>query len=102
MIHDLNNLPKEYDVILNGLENRLMATEDDALMIDVSKKLNRWYQKYKNKKEAKVEKEKALDAQNKQHKEQCRKCGNYGHKPGGQRCPENKDEKEENNKKTKK
>ena len=41
MIHVLNNLPKEYDVILNGLENRLMATGDDALTIDsISKKLN--------------------------------------------------------------
>ena len=34
MIHVLNNLPKEYDVILNGLKNHLTATGDNALMID--------------------------------------------------------------------
>ena len=26
MIHDLNNLPKDYDVILDGLENHLKVT----------------------------------------------------------------------------
>ena len=34
MIHILNNLPNEYDVILNGLENHLTVTGDDALTID--------------------------------------------------------------------
>ena len=33
MIHVLNNLPEEYDVVLDGLENHLMATGDDALTI---------------------------------------------------------------------
>ena len=41
-----------------------------------------------------------MGAYNKQDKQQCQKCGKYGHKPGGQRCPENKNEKEENDKKT--
>ena len=35
MIHVLNNLPKVYNVILNGLENCLIATGDDMLTIDV-------------------------------------------------------------------
>ena len=30
-----NNLPKEYNVILNGLENYLTLSEDDALTIKV-------------------------------------------------------------------
>ena len=34
MIHILNNLSEEYDVVLNGLENRQTATGDDALTID--------------------------------------------------------------------
>ena len=32
MIHVLNNLPKEYDVILNGLENYLMALQQPGTM----------------------------------------------------------------------
>ena len=40
MIHVLNYLPKEYDVILDGLKIRLTATGNDALMIDsIRKKL---------------------------------------------------------------
>ena len=35
MIHILNNLPEEYYVILDGLENRLTASGDDALTIEV-------------------------------------------------------------------
>ena len=61
MILVLNNLPKEYDVILDELENSLMVTGDDALIIDViHKKLNHRSEKIKNKKEEKVEKEKAM------------------------------------------
>ena len=30
MIHVLHNLPKEYDVILDGFENHLMVTGNDA------------------------------------------------------------------------
>ena len=33
MIHVLNNLPEDYNVILDGLENCLMETEDNALTI---------------------------------------------------------------------
>ena len=83
MIHVLNNLLKECDVILNGLQNHLIVTGDDALTIDsVCKKLNHRYKKIKNKKDEKIEKEKVLGAYNKQYKQWCRKCGKYGHKPG--------------------
>ena len=48
MIHVLNNLPEEYDVILDGLENRLTATGENALTIDlIRKKLNQRYEKEK-------------------------------------------------------
>ena len=53
--------------------------------------------KLKIKKEEKIKEEKALGAYNEQYKQQCRKCGKYCHKPGNRRCPENKNEKEENN-----
>ena len=43
MIHALNKLPKEYNVILNGLEHCLMAIGHDVLTINViHKKLNHW------------------------------------------------------------
>ena len=52
MIHFLNNLPKDYDVILNGLEKCHTATGDHALSSDmIHEKLNHWYEKIKNKKE---------------------------------------------------
>ena len=35
MIRTLNNLPKEYNVILDGLENHLMASGDNVLTINV-------------------------------------------------------------------
>jgi len=35
MVHVLNNLPKEYDMILDGLENRLDKTGDEGLTIEV-------------------------------------------------------------------
>ena len=54
MIHVLNNLPNEYDVILDGLENRLMATGENALTINsIHEKLNHRYEKIKCKKEEK-------------------------------------------------
>ena len=100
MIHILNNLPKEYDVILDGLENCLTATRDNALTIDsIRKKLNHRQEKIKNKKDETSKKEKVLGAYNKQYKQGYQRCGKYGYKPGDRRCPENKNEKEENDKK---
>ena len=77
MIHVLNNLPKECNVILNGLVNCLTATGDNALTIDwIRKKLNHRYEKIKSKKEEKNEKENALNTYNKQYKQQRLRCGN--------------------------
>ena len=46
MIHILNNLPKEYDVILDGLENHLMVSGENVLTINViHKKINHQYEK---------------------------------------------------------
>ena len=64
MIHVLNNLPKDYDVILDGLENCLMATGNNVLTIDmIHEKLNGRHKKLKTKR-GKSEKEKALGAYN--------------------------------------
>ena len=100
MIHMLSNLPEEYDVILDGLENRLMATGENALTIDtIREKLNHRYEKIKNKKKEKHEKEKAFNVYKKQYKQQFQRCGMYGHKPGDRRCPESNNKKKENEKK---
>ena len=59
MIHILYNLPQEYNVILDGLENHLTATGENALTIDsICKKLNYRYEKIKSKKEEKMKKKK--------------------------------------------
>ena len=59
VIHILNHLPKEYDVILDGLENRLTVTGDDALTIDsIREKFNHRYEKSRVKKKKKLKKKK--------------------------------------------
>ena len=99
MIHILNNLSKDYDVILDGLENYLTAIGDHALTINmICEKLHHLYKKVKCKK--KKNWKKALRAYNKQCKQRCHKCSKYSHKPGNQKCPENKNEKEEKCEKT--
>ena len=66
MIRTLNNLPEDFNVILNGLKGCLTAIEDDVLTIEIiCEKLNHQYEKIKNKNEEKREKEKALRAYNK-------------------------------------
>ena len=67
----LNNLPKEYDVILDGLKDHLTLGSNDALMIKtIGGKSNHRYGNIKNKNEEKKEKEKekALGAYNQQFK----------------------------------
>ena len=59
MIHVLNNLPEEYNVILDGLKNRLMATGENALTIDlICEKLNHRYKKSKVRKKKRRKKKK--------------------------------------------
>ena len=54
IVHILNNLPKEYDVILDGLKNRLTVSGNDVFIIDIiCKKLNHHYKKIKKKKNQK-------------------------------------------------
>ena len=59
MIHVQNNLREEYEVTLNGLENRLMAIRENALVIDtMHKKLNHRYEKSKIKRKKNTKKKK--------------------------------------------
>jgi len=104
MVHIINNLPKEYDVVLDGLENRLDATGATALTLEeIREKLCHRYERIKKESEVEeeysnekallafqqlFEDEKALIAFVQNFKGRCHKCGTYGHK--GVNCPENK------------
>ena len=56
MMNVLNNLPKEYNIILNELENCLTLSRDVAFTIEIiSKILNQWFKKIENKNEKKRE-----------------------------------------------
>ena len=96
-------MTKDYNVILDWLENFLKATGDNVLIIDmIHKKLNHWYKKIKSKKEEKTKKEKAFGAYNKQYKQRYHKCCKHHNKPGDYKCPKMKNEKNERCKKTEK
>ena len=72
----LNNLSKEYNIILDVLENLFPVSRYDVLTTEIiHKKLNHQYKNIKNKNEEKREKEKALGTYNKQYKQRCHKYG---------------------------
>jgi hypothetical protein len=88
LFHILNNLPKEYDVVLDGLERQLDETGDKALTLEmVREKLSERYARIKmevvDDDNDGREHEKALFAKDwhpPQFKGSCHKCGKYGHK----------------------
>ena len=88
LLHILNNLPKEYDVVLDGLESRLDETGDKALTLEiVCEKLSQRYVRIKKEvvddDNDGREHERALFAKDwhpPQFKGTCHKCGKYGHK----------------------
>ena len=88
LLHILNNLPKEYDVVLDGLESQLDETGDKALtLVMVCEKLSERYARIKKKVDyddnAGREHKRALFAKDwhpPQFKGTCHKCGKYGHK----------------------
>ena len=98
MIQVLNNLPPEYDVVVDNLENKLCAEGDSKLTIEqVREKLNGWYEKFKKRNfnlENSGGSEKALNAKGHNgYKGTCPKCGKYGHKSSKCRSnPGNNDE----------
>ena len=82
MIHILNNLPESYDVILDGMESRLMLPDSDPNKLTIENirdKLNSRFERIANSESAR-EDEQALAAYSKQYKGRCSKCGEYGHK----------------------
>ena len=88
LLHIFNNFPKEYDVILDGLESRLGETSDKAPTLEtIGEKLSERYARIKkevdNDDNDGREHERALSAKDwhpPQFKGTCHKCGKYGHK----------------------
>ena len=84
IIHILSNLPEEYEVAVNDLENLLsVSNPDEPLTIeDVREKLGaRFSRLAKSDEEVEREKEeKAYAAFKKQYKKPCSYCGKLGHK----------------------
>lgn len=90
LIHVLNNLPELYDVVLDGMESKLMLADTDPNKLkieDVRDKLNSRYERIidhaKESRELEDDdgsEEKALLAWQSQYKGVCYKCGVYGHK----------------------
>jgi len=105
MIHVLNNLPELYDVILDGMETRLMLKKSDPKKLtieDIRAKLNNRYERIKDRhKGFWKEKDSALmafveDDENEiayfaGFKGNCNKCGKYGHKGVDCRSSNNND-----------
>ena len=97
MIHVINNLHESYDVILDGLENRLMLKKGDPQKLtleDLRAKLNGQYERIEEREKEKEKKEIVLDTAlsaqlGRQFKGICNKCGKYGHKGDSPLCPEN-------------
>ena len=87
IIHVLSNLPEDYEVQVNELEEKLQDASVTVSIEDVRSKLNSRYARIQKNEESREE-EKALAAFRKQFKGLCNKCGQYGHKSGDPKCPE--------------
>ena len=94
MIHVLNNLTEDYDVVLDGMESRLMLNENDPNKLtieDVRDKLSGRFDRIRERSEKEKDSswvtEEALAAYTKQYKGICGKCGEYGHH--SRICPQN-------------
>ena len=92
IIHVLNNLTEEYDVVLDGLVNHSTSFGPVVLTIEVIyDKLTQWYNEIWTKKEKKAKK--ALAAYGKQFNDDCQKCGKFGHKLTDPKCLKNMNKK---------
>jgi len=86
MIYIFNNLPEQYDVVLDGMESRLMLgyNDKDKLTIEnIQDKLNNWFERIKHNMDESYIKEhqedELLNVYVKPFKRNCNKCGRYGY-----------------------
>ena len=75
----LNNVPKEYDVVIETLQNRVDATIDPLTISELRMRLrNRYTRLYASSNDKERDGETALFAGG--FKGKCNNCGKYGHK----------------------
>ena len=92
MLRILNNLPKEYDSILDSLENQLGPTVNNALTLEIIReKLGNRFACIKKQEDGDVNKihkshKEAVVVYPNQFRGSCNSCGKYGHQ--GKRCPD--------------
>lgn len=98
MIHVLNNLPAEYDVVLDGMENRLLLADSNPSKLtieDIRAKVNNRFERIEEREEEGLEVDVGYFAKNYRNKgakgEQkftgnCFHCGGKGHRL--LKCPE--------------
>ena len=85
MLHILNDLPKEYDSILDSLDNRLGETGNNAPMLEIIReKLGNGFARIKKQEDNDVNKshnnhKEAFVVYPNQFKGSCNICGKYGH-----------------------
>ena len=78
IIHILNNLPEEYENMVEAMEIELEDKTNPLKLKTVRERLRSKYQQLKKRTE--TEANKALIARHQQFKGTCRNCGKYGHK----------------------
>ena len=78
IIHILNNLPNEYENMVEAMEVEMEDTTKKLELKTVRERLRAKYQRIK--KQNNVEDDKALIMRHQQFKGTCRNCGKYGHK----------------------
>ena len=81
MIHVLNNLPVEYDVVLDGMESRLLLANSDPKKLtieDIRAKLNNQFDRI-DERENENNENVAYFAKSGKYEGYCAKCGKYGH-----------------------
>ena len=94
LIHVLNNLPDEYDVVLDGMEERLMLKDSDPKKLTIGDMRDKLNNRFERLKERSKEKNGHDDATHYEaafyttFKGNCSKCGKQGHK--GTDCPGNR------------
>ena len=101
ILHILNNLPSDYDNVVENLEERVDSVTNPLGLEDVRQKLSEKYEKMRLRKKFKDEsdddEEQALFAT--KFKGRCNKCGKFGHK--AKDCRSNIDNDKEKNQKKK-
>ena len=79
LIHVLNNLPKEYEIQVSKLEDRIGATTNTLTLEEVRSELNLRYARLQKRAQEETTSDQALSTY-KQYKGRCTNCGKLGHK----------------------